>query len=320
MPPYRPDPRRALDELRALLAGAGLSELVTHGLIGPEDHARLGLGGDAATVRAANPVTLDHSELRRSLIPEHLRVLVENERQRRPDLQGFEIGTLHAWDAGEPTEQPVLGLILAGREQPVTFDRPGLAVDVATAKGLLEHISARLLRCRLSYEPVTARARVEHPGRIAAVSAEAAGGERSLIGRVGELHPGLLALYQVRHEHVVFAEIDLAAFWRLLPQRLRVGRLEHLPGVERDIAIVVAADRPAGELEAIIRAHAGPSLRNVSLFDRYRGAPLGEDEISLAYRLRFEADDAPSSEEEVEAAVVRVVAVLKDRLGARLRA
>jgi len=99
-----------------------------------------------------------------------------------------------------------------------------------------------------------------------------------------------------------------------------VGKLEHLPGVERDIAVVVAAERPAGELEAIIREHGGPSLRNVSLFDRYRGAPLDEGEVSLAYRLRFEADDEPLSEVEIEAAVVRVVSVLCDRLGARLRA
>ena len=75
MPGYRPDGRRTVDAIRDALAGAGLAELVTHGLIGPEDHARLGWApGDPDTIRASNPVTLDHSELRRSLIPEHLRV------------------------------------------------------------------------------------------------------------------------------------------------------------------------------------------------------------------------------------------------------
>ncbi|MFO7532622.1 MAG: phenylalanine--tRNA ligase subunit beta [Candidatus Limnocylindrales bacterium] len=321
MPAYRPDPRHALDALRSALAGAGLSELVTHGLIGPEDHARLGVdAGDATTIRATNPVTLDHSELRRSLLPEHLRVLVENERQRRPDFHAFEVGTLHEWRDGDAVEHPVLGLLLAGRERPVTFDRPALPVDVATAKGLLEQVSARLLRCRLLYEPVRPRDGVEHPGRTAGVVALAADGERSLVGRVGEVHPDLLERYQVRAEHVVFAEIDLDAYWRLLPQRPRVGKLEHLPGVERDIALVVAAGCPAGEVEAIIREHGGANLRSVSLFDRYRGAPLDEGQISLAYRLRFEAGDDPLGEDEIEAAVVRVVSVLNDRLGARLRA
>jgi phenylalanyl-tRNA synthetase beta chain len=58
----------------------------------------------------------------------------------------------------------------------------------------------------------------------------------------------------------------------------------------------------------------------VRLFDEYRGAPLGPGERSLAYRLRFEPIDGALDEAAVEAAVERVVAVLSDRLGARLRA
>ncbi len=321
MPPYLADPQRPLDELRAQLAGAGLNEIVSHGLIGPEDHARLGLGpDDEQTVRTTNPVTVDHSELRRSMIPEHLRVLLENERQRTPDVRAFEIGALHAWHDGEPAERLVLGLMLAGRENPLTYDRVATPADMATAKGLLEQLAARQLRCRLEYEPVSARDGVEHPGRIAAVVAVAPEGERTSLGRVGELHPILLRHYQVRAEHVVFAEIDLDAYRRLIPGRVRVGRLEHLPGVERDIAVVVAADQPVGELEALIHAHGGSHLRAVTLFDEYRGSPLGDDEKSVAFRLRYETLDHDLDDGMVELMVERVVAVLSERLGARLRA
>ena len=57
-----------------------------------------------------------------------------------------------------------------------------------------------------------------------------------------------------------------------------------------------------------------------ALFDRYRGAPLAEDEKSLAYRLRFESVDDPLDEDAVQPAVERVIAVLSERLGARQRA
>jgi phenylalanyl-tRNA synthetase beta chain len=184
----------------------------------------------------------------------------------------------------------------------------------------LEQLASRLIWCRLVYEPVAARDGVEHPGRTAAVVAVASDGGQTLVGRVGELHPRLLEQYEIRAEHVVFAEISIDAFERLAPERLRVGKLEHLPGVERDIAIVVAADRAAGEVEALIREHGGPHLRSVSLFDQYRGAPLGEDEKSLAYRLRFESIDDAISDDGVDNAVEQVVAVLRERLGAHLRA
>ena len=57
----------------------------------------------------------------------------------------------------------------------------------------------------------------------------------------------------------------------------------------------------------------------MTLFDRYRGAPLSADEKSLAYRLRFEFVDETTEEDAVDPAVERVVAVLSERLGARLR-
>jgi phenylalanyl-tRNA synthetase beta chain len=321
MPGYRRDPQQLLDRLRTTLAGTGLSEVITHGLIGPEDHARLGYAADdPGTIRAANPVTLDHSELRRSMIPEHVRVLVDNERQRTMDIHIFETGALHQWRDGEAVERESLGLLLAGRERPVTHDRPQLPADVASAKGLLEQLASRLIGCRLAYQPVTPRAGVEHPGRTAAVVALGEDGDDTVLGRVGELHPRLLGAYGVRAEHVVFAEIDLEALEGLVPARLRVGPLEHLPGVERDIAMVVPADTPAGRVERLIREHGGVHLRAVSLFDQYRGAPLAADEKSLAYRLRFESVDDVLDEDAVQPAVERVVAVLSERLGARQRA
>jgi len=246
-------------------------------------------------------------------------VLMENERQRTPDIHAFEFGALHRWVDADPEQTEVLGLILTGRERPLSHDREGVEVDVATAKGLLEQLAIRITGSRLAYEPVTPRAGVEHPGRTAAVVAVRANGERTSIGRVGEVHPRLLEACGVNARHVVFAEIDLDAFRRLVPERLRVGDLEHLPGVERDIAVVVPEELAAGRVERVIREAGGTFLRSVTLFDQYRGAPLAADEKSLAYRLRFEFVDASTDEDAVDPAVEQVVAVLSERLGARLR-
>ena len=94
MPGYRRDPQRAARRSceRRSPAPASPSSSPT-GSSAPRTTPAWAIGADdPGTIRAANPVTIDHSELRRSMIPEHLRVLVENERQRTPDIHAFEIG------------------------------------------------------------------------------------------------------------------------------------------------------------------------------------------------------------------------------------
>ncbi|MGH2466751.1 MAG: phenylalanine--tRNA ligase subunit beta, partial [Candidatus Limnocylindrales bacterium] len=145
MPGYRPDPRRLPDAIRDLLAGVGLAEAVTFALIGPEDHARLGIAaGDPATVRVANPISTEHSELRRSLLPGLVGTLALAERQRRPDVGLFEVGQLHHFADGRPVEAAWLGILLAGDRVAQAWDQPARAADLGDAKGLVTWLLERL--------------------------------------------------------------------------------------------------------------------------------------------------------------------------------
>ena len=96
---------------------------------------------------------------------------------------------------------------------------------------------------------------------------------------------------------------------------VRVVPWPRVPAVERDLALIVPAEQPAGAVEALIRAEAGDWLRAVHLFDRYAGPPLAAGEISLAYRLRLQAPDQTLTDDDVEGLLARVVSALEERLG-----
>jgi len=319
MPRYRPDPREKTDFLRDMLSGRGLSEVVTHGLVGPDDHARLGFAaGDVRTIRVENPVTVDHSELRRSLLPGLLAVLGRNERQRRHDLAIFEIGAVHEMENGELRQTEMLGFALAGASRSASWVEPGRPATLDDVKGIVEWIASRLHLGRAVYRPASLRAGIDHPGRTAEVFVEA-DGLRVDLGRVGEIDPRLLAAYDVRAERVPFAVIDLSALERLSHSTVQVRQLDSLPIVERDVAVVVSRDVPAAEVERVIRANAGPFLASVTLFDRYTGAPLGPGEVSLAFRLRYQAVNEPLSEQAVDGSVDQVGRALAADVGGRIR-
>ena len=319
MPAYREEPSLFTNRLRDALAGRGLVEVLTNGLIAPQDHARLGLAADdPATIRVANPVTADHSELRRSMLPGLLGVLGRNERQRRDDIAIFEIGALHEWRDGGPAQSEVLAVLLAGNLRAASWAEPARAASLDELKGIVEMLAARSHVDRVEYEATQCRDGVEHPGRTAAVTA-LTGNERLPLGRVFEVDPRLLAAFEVKAERVAFALIQLEPLRDLAARVPQVRRIDTLPAFERDLAVVVDHGTPAADVERAIRNAAGQSLAAVTLFDRYTGAPLAATEVSLAYRLRFQPESEPLTEQHIDEAVAMVTQALARGVGGRIR-
>jgi phenylalanyl-tRNA synthetase beta chain len=318
-PGYRSDPAEMVNAIRDALAGRGLSEVVTNALIGPQDHAALGFAADdAGTIRVENPVTVDHSELRRSLLPGLLAVLGRNERQRRSDVALFEVGNVHEMTPAGPEQCELLGMLLAGDWRGQSWAEPSRAASVEDLKGIIEAVASRLNVGRVFYRPAGQWPGVEHPGRTADMYLES-DGLRVDLGRVGELHPRYVAGHDVRADHVAFAIIELAAVRRVAQRAPQVRSVHSLPSSERDIAVVVDRETPAADVEAAIRRNAGPFLARVELFDRYQGAPLESGQVSLAYRLRYQPVEVPLSEAQVETSIEDVVNGLQREVGGRVR-
>ena len=121
--------------------------------------------------------------------------------------------------------------------------------------------------------------------------------------------------WEIRGGRVVVAELSIRG---LTIGSLRVPRAvapSRQPDVERDVAVIVAEDRPSGELVEVVRSSAGPLLADLRLFDVYRGTPLSPGMRSLAFRLRFAADERTLTEAEVDAAMASVMRALEGRRG-----
>jgi phenylalanyl-tRNA synthetase beta chain len=143
------------------------------------------------------------------------------------------------------------------------------------------------------------------------VEARDTDGALAISGVAGEVHPAAAAAWDERTVGTVIAELSVRGLSEgALPVPRGVAPARH-PSVERDIAIVVAGGGSAGAMEAAIRASVGELLRG--------GAPLLEDERSLAYRLTFAAPDRTLTEGEVESAMAAVTAAIT-RAGGRIRA
>ncbi len=325
MPAFRPSPLEVRESIRGTLAGAGLSEVVTTALVSPHhietfvfrrEVASIGAedqpGGDPIAV--GNPLSRDHSILRRNLLGSILDVVGVNLRQGTADIAVFEIGKGYARTDQAPREWWRLGFALTGYAEPTAWNRAARPYDLDDAKGVIELLAQRLGLPAPSYTPETDEA-VFHPGRTARVAC----GDR-LAGIVGEVHPSIADAWELRTQgRVILAElaIDGLASGRLAPER--APSVTRFPDVDRDLAIVVSERTAAAEVEGLVRGAAGGLLRAIRLFDMYRGVPLAPEEKSLAYRLAFGAPDRTLTEDEIDGVVSAIVGALGG-IGGRLRA
>jgi phenylalanyl-tRNA synthetase beta chain len=152
-----------------------------------------------------------------------------------------------------------------------------------------------------------------HPGRTAKVVIN-----KKEVGFVGEVHPAVLQNYGFSER----AYIAILAFDVLLANVVASPKYKpapRFPAVKRDIALLAKNSVLSAEIESAVIQKGGKILEEVSLFDVYKGAGVPEGEKSLAYSLVFRASDRTLTDAEVNAALEKILASVKEKTGAALR-
>jgi phenylalanyl-tRNA synthetase beta chain len=328
MPAWRETPLAARDAIREALVGAGLTETVTYALVSArivegfqwsfEDRPAAGEARrEGLPITVTNPLSMDHAILRQSIVGSLVQVVDANLRHGQADIATFEVGKGYGRVGDAPREWWRLGLALAGSFDATGWNRPRRDADIDDAKGAIELI-ARVIGAdapayrALSDEPLL------HPGRSATVTALAADGSLAIGGVVGELHPRAAEAWDLRRRLVV-AELSIVGLTAGALPIVSALPLPHVQPVERDLTVDVADTVPAGEVGKRIRETGGELLQEAALVGTYRGQPLGPDERSLTWRLRFGAGDRALTDADVDAAVAVITGALTHQVGARIR-
>jgi phenylalanyl-tRNA synthetase beta chain len=185
-------------------------------------------------------------------------------------------------------------------------------LDFFDLKGVVEALLERLHVTGTVYEPL------EHPTFQPGRTARLRVGEVEL-GVLGELNPAVRKAFELPELRVAAAELDLEALLSQVPLRWFVDPISAYPAVLQDLAVVVDENAPAAAVQSLIAEAGGFLLRDIRLFDEYRGEPVPSGRKSLAYALTFQAPDKTLSDALVAKQVGRIVQRLKKELGAELR-
>ncbi|PJF47322.1 MAG: phenylalanine--tRNA ligase subunit beta [Candidatus Thermofonsia Clade 3 bacterium] len=326
LPPIHGNPALDFEErVRDLLVGAGLQEIVTYRLTSPEQEARIYAPNTPADhrpyVMLANPINPERTAMRHTLVSGALEVLTANLRHHAR-VAIFEIGAvfLPGSEGGLPEEQPRLAIAMSGaRAEPSwrTHNADGAPVmDFYDLKGVVESLLDGLHLGEVTYEPTTHP--TYYPGRTAAVRACDASG--MLLGLLGELHPRVRDAWGLPADRpVLIADFDLEALRHAAARDYAIRDLPRFPATIEDLAIVVDEAVPAAAVARTIRQAGGALLRDLRLFDVYRGEQIGSGKKSLAYSLTYQAEDRTLTDKDVETLRAKIIRALEGQLGATVR-
>lgn len=323
----RRDPERIVDHIvQDALVQAGLQQVQTYTMISEDDLIALSplkdgapdsLGGypkpESAYVRAVNPLRADWELMRPTLIPSLLKIVAENLKYSE-QVPVFETARTYQPTSRDelPDERRAVAIVMAGSRTPFSLYRESTDdYDFFDVKGVVEVLLKRLGANDVTFSKISHPSL--HPGRAAAITLR---GEQ--IGMLGELHPKVAQSFGI-DSRVCVSEIDLRVFAELLNAPWTARQISRFQPIRQDFAIVVDDHTPVSDVDAALRAGAGPLGSAVELFDIYRGEGVGEGKKSLAFRVTLSAPDRQLAEHEVDRVRNKIEREIKKRVGGSIR-
>ena len=283
------------------LRTSGLNEAKTYTLTSPE-MAKMFKYDNLENVILPNPMSVDKSVVRTSILPSLINVFDYNKARKVSDILIYEIAKTYDINYNETTKAAILmsGNYLANGVLGIN-----VKVDFFVLKGIVENL-LDYLGFKNRYSFVQANDLPDmHPNMSARIMLD-----RNEIGIIGRVHPS------IKKDEIYVCELNLNSLLsRVKPIKYKTA--SKYPSIEKDFAFIVNNDVTNAEMKEAIKKSAGRILDSVNIFDIYEN--IEEGKKSMAYKLVFKDETRTLSDEEVMVVFNKVIKDIETKFDAKLR-
>ena len=284
----------------------GYSEIITYSFVSPAIFDQIRIPQDSPlrnALKIQNPLGEDTSIMRTTALPSMLDILSRNYAYHNKAAKLYEQAKIYI---------PAEGSVLPQEPKILVFGTYGAGETFFSLKGEVDALLAGLNAPKAQYAAVTDNPSY-HPGRCASI---AIGGEQ--VGFIGQIHPSIAKNYGMDTE-VYCAELNMQTLYAKLNPEATYVPLPKYPAVTRDLSFLCDEEITVAQAESIIEGAAGKLLRNIRLFDIYRGVGIPEGKKSMAFSLELRADDRTLTDADSDGVTTKVLDALKAQINAVLR-
>lgn len=307
---HRSENHISLYSIKNHLCSRGFQEVITYSFVDPE-FQRYFADSSAEPARLLNPIAPELSEMRVSLWPGLLQVLMQNQRRQLTRLRMFELARVFLSSSADPKVQPLkLAGLICGRAEPEQWSQSDRKADFYDLKGEVEElVSLTRGQSFLSFRPAEHPAL--HPGQSAEIFYQ-----NQAIGWIGALHPTLIKKFDLPQPIFLFEISANILQNKGLPRYRAYSRFQ---SSRRDLAFLIDKNVLAGEVIDFIHNNVSDTVIDSFIFDIYEGEQLSQDKKSIAIALILQDMERTLTDNDIQSEVDRLVEKLKQQFKAELR-
>ncbi len=288
-------------EISKRLRALGINETKTYTLIS-EDMAKLFNYENKTQVKLPNPMTIDKSVIRTSLLPSLINVYEYNKARNIKDIQLYEIAKTYDVNYNEDTK---VAILVKGNYLSNEWQALNAKCDFYYAKGLVENL-LDYLGFKNRYTFKKEEVANMHPGMCARIYLD-----REEVGVIGRVHP------LCKKDEIYLVELSMTKLYNKQIKPLKFKEANKYPEMVKDIAFIVDNNLESEVIRTQIKRSGGKLLDSCKEFDIYKD--IEEGKKSIAYSLTFRDTNKTLVEEEVMQVFTKIVKDVVDKLGAKLR-
>jgi phenylalanyl-tRNA synthetase beta chain len=291
------------------LNALGFHEMMANSLTSPE-YVNLSDKLKAENnVMMLNPLSSDLSAMRQSLLFSGLEAVSYNINRRNIDLKLFEFGkSYHQYDSGYE-EYKHLSLFLTGNRAAESWTNNDKPSDFFLFKGYVNAILSRLGIDKTKNQPVVTDVFAEGIAIIVG---------NEIIVEMGTVKKSILKHFDIKQE-VLFADYNWNAILKLIDNKIKYKDIPKYPEVRRDFALLVDNEVPFEAIYNLAQQTEKSLLKDIALFDVYKGKNLPEGKKSYAVSFLLQDASKTLTDAQIDKIMGKLQTNFETTLGAVLR-
>lgn len=290
-------------EVSFRLRSLGINECKNYTLVSPEMSKMFDYENKEKVV-LPNPMSVDKSVVRTTLIPSLLSTYEYNKSRNVKDVLIYEIAKTYDVNYNEDTK---VAMLLKGNYIANNWQGNILKVDFYVVKGIVENLLNYLgfkNRYEFTVEPICDM----HPGMSAKIYLD-----REFVGIIGRIHP------TVTKDEIYVVELSLTKLYSKKVKQLKYKEVSKFPSIVKDLAFIVSKDVMAKDLEKEIIKSGGRLLSNIDIFDIYTGDKIDDDKKSIAFSLTFMDENKTLTDNEVMEVFNKIINEVTNKFNIEIR-